>query len=82
MATRGLWLSTAVAVDPPLGTHQLLEYDVDLETSPLQRYAKVYEDFLQRRGARGLKAFRETYQAETLISLIGNQTWQAGKYTI
>lgn len=58
-----LWLSTAVAVDPPLGTHQLLEYDVDLETSPLQRYAKVYEDFLQRRGARGLKAFRETYQA-------------------
>jgi len=58
-----LWFSAAVAVNPPLGTHQLLEYDVDLEASPLERYTNVYFDFLQRRGERGLKAFQETYQA-------------------
>ena len=68
----GLWFSAAVAVNPPLGTHQLLEYDVDLEASPLERYANVYFDFLQRRGERGLKAFQETYQAETLTGNMKN----------
>mmetsp|Transcript_48991 Transcript_48991/g.116534 ORF Transcript_48991/g.116534 Transcript_48991/m.116534 type:complete len:458 (-) Transcript_48991:77-1450(-) len=43
---------------PPLGEHKLLEYEVDLETAPAQRYASALKDFLRR---HGVGAFLETY---------------------
>eukprot|EP00434_Breviolum_minutum_P043251 symbB.v1.2.038544.t1/scaffold6031.1/size21590/1 len=48
----------ALAVLP--SQHHLLDYDVDLEVDPSNRYAKVWEDFLQQRGS---KAFEQTYEA-------------------
>ena len=64
--TWGLWCTSVAA---PLGTHQLLEYDVDLETPPAVRYSGVIDDFLKRRGERGLKAFQETYQVGPKLPL-------------
>lgn len=57
----------ALAVLP--SQHHLLDYDVDLEVDPSERYAKVWEDFLQQRGS---KAFEQTYEA------LAEGSWKVG----